>query len=520
MKFEALTESVPTLHMLKRIASAHVVDYGRLAADDLKANILRTQKQYTHPDAVQAALEQALWFDSDLNRRVLSELILIDSLINVSGHLMSVEELEDSVTQTEQTILNESNERDLKSLAGGRDDTEHYTNLSLYNFVLDTAWQHRDTKSVDEANLLRRIRERLGITAREHRTIEARLGKYPKPHNELHTRSEVQETVRALESLGLLFEVRDENHEDFVAIADEIAGIIRTVLNIEIRRYGYQQLLESKYVRKKSFLQDTLQKFNISFSASGTLAQLQERVLDTISPSNLLGGASPKDGLNNDILHRWCLDLGLTVGGKKAERIARIIEHFDQLEARPEEEQGDSRACWYQYYTELAGRDIPALRAQHVIEKDNEIERYFESATNYLFETRLNHTPLRQAGTEHPDGLLSFRDTYIMWDNKSKETPVNLKDHLKQFDSYMNKADKPVPIFLVIGPCFTPESEHLAIRYTAENIGRSVALIEAEELRRWRNCGEVTVTNAIRNRFRLDSWRGPGGSTSQPSSRH
>lgn len=61
------------------------------------------------------------------------------------------------------------------------------------------------------------------------------------------------------------------------------------------------------------------------------------------------------------------------------------------------------------------------------------MERYFEEATSYLFETKLNHTPLRQAGTEHSDGLLSFRDNYIMWDNKSAETQVNLKDYIKQF---------------------------------------------------------------------------------------
>jgi len=70
-----------------------------------------------------------------------------------------------------------------------------------------------------------------------------------------------------------------------------------------------------------------------------------------------------------------------------------------------------------------------------------------------------------------------------MWDNKSKESPVNLSDHIAQFDRYMNRANKPVPAFLVIGPDFTSDSEFIAISYTAEQIGRNIALIRANDLK-------------------------------------
>ena len=70
-----------------------------------------------------------------------------------------------------------------------------------------------------------------------------------------------------------------------------------------------------------------------------------------------------------------------------------------------------------------------------------------------------------------------------MWDNKSKESPVNLKDHIGQFDGYMNKADKPVPIFLVIAPEFTIESEEVAMRYHAQHFDRNLSLITAHELK-------------------------------------
>jgi len=482
MTFEQAVASICTKHALKRVASAHVVDYSHLGEQELRANILRTKNQYTHPDSVKAALETALYLDSDLDHRLVSELVLVEVLVNEYGHLLPMAELEEKVLQREQDILNESNEKELKDLAGGREDSEQYRNLFLYNFVLQTAWSHRDTKSVDEANLLRKLRDKLVITAREHHVLEAKIGKYPKSHNELHTKGDVQDVVRELEQLGLVFTVRNEDGVDFVVVPEEIAGPIKDALKIEMRLPGYVELLQYKAVRSRAFLETALGKDGIPYSTRLTLKGLQERVAETIAPSILLGGHSPKDGLSNEDLYAWCSDLGLPVAGRKDDRIKRIIEHYDQLHVT-ETELGDPREQWYEYFIELAGRDLQKLRGQHVVEKDNEVDKCFEEATAYLFENKLNHTPLHQTGTEHCDGKVSFRDTYIMWDNKSSGMPVHLKDHIRQFDAYMEQSDKPVPVFLVIAPAFTAESAVLALEYTSQHIGRNIALVQADELK-------------------------------------
>ena len=145
----------------------------------------------------------------------------------------------------------------------------------------------------------------------------------------------------------------------------------------------------------------------------------------------------------------------------------------------------DERVRWYEFYEELAFRNHDALRSQQVIEKDLEIEAKFEEATRYLFAEKLNHTPLQQSGTSRPDGLLSLQSMYLMWDNKSKESPglVHLKDHLTQFDGYIAKAEKSVPVFLVIAPAFTDESETEAIRYHSQHFDRDIVLITASELK-------------------------------------
>jgi hypothetical protein len=47
----------------------------------------------------------------------------------------------------------------------------------------------------------------------------------------------------------------------------------------------------------------------------------------------------------------------------------------------------------------------------------------------------------------------------------------------------MNKADKKVPIFLIIAPGFTEESKGEAIRYHARHFDRNIVLITAGELK-------------------------------------
>ena len=70
----------------------------------------------------------------------------------------------------------------------------------------------------------------------------------------------------------------------------------------------------------------------------------------------------------------------------------------------------------------------------------------------------------------------------MFWDNKSKESPVNLKQHIRQFDTYIKEAEKPLACFLVIGPDFTPESSLLAMQYQVQN-QVTISLITAAELK-------------------------------------
>lgn len=334
------------------------------------------------------------------------------------------------------------------------------------------------------ANLLRKLRNRLNINDWDNWILQAKLGKYPKTNNEIHTRGEIGEARRFLQGLGLLFSIRDDKGSDFDLIPEELVCVIKDSLGIEMKEPNYSILIRHKALYKRSYLINILEKSKIPVNPGDNMDTMAGKIIKNVPPSVLIGGVTSRDGLNSEELYQWCSDIDQPVSGTKQERIDRIIEYYDSLrQTDPQPE--DERIAWYEMYEELALRDYSLLRAHQLISKDLEIESKFEEATAYIFQHKLKHTPLKQAGTNRPDGLLSFKDKYVMWDNKSKEEPglVSLKEHLKQFHDYMERSDKPVPIFFVIAPNFTEDSELSAVQYTSEHLDRNIVLITAGELK-------------------------------------
>jgi hypothetical protein len=375
-----------------------------------------------------------------------------------------------------QEIVNRANEAEL----GASGDKQE--RLDLFKFVLETAWDRNDDVSPDEQHLIEKLRERLKVTRGEYRIIEAQLGFFPKVRNEIHLLSEIKDCRVRLQSAGLLLCFRTADGIDFDVIPDEIAGTLRSVWGIQVRNHGYDALLQDKRVKSKPYLMTILEKAGVGYDKNVTVEQLRMLVKEHVRPAELLGGFSARDGLDASVLSEWCKDLGLVSSGQKTDLISRIVQHFDEIKQMSGlvGEHADQNELLLEYFTELAGRNLDELRKQGVIAKDIECERLFEQATSYIFEKYLGHKPLQLSGTEHPDGILSYKDRLIMWDNKSKETEVSLKEHIKQFDRYIKNSNKPVACFVVLGPSFTDESSKEARKYQIEH-DVPIALLQADE---------------------------------------
>lgn len=474
MKFDKVVENIGTVLELKRISSAYVIDYRNLTDDEIREALKKTAPQYYYEENLRKTLDEC-FLNPNRNLRVLTSLIVRKVLLQKDDFMCPKRETEDSIIAWEQSVVDRSNEDLFKKAS------EKCKNVDFFTFVLETAWQNNDEISPDEKNLIEKIRERLKITETEFRIIEAKLGKFPLAENKLHSRTDIDETRRHLQSAGILFALRDSDGTDYDIIPEEVATAIRRVEGVEIREYGFRELLKHKHVRSKQYLSATLGKSGIEVEAYTTVERLQEDIIDHVSPTVVLGGLTPRDGLPAEILSKWCGELNLNVTGTKNELIARVIEFYDQLLQRRETEE-DPREAPYLFFEDFATRNASALRAQQLIEKDIEIERKFEDATKFLFEKKLFHKPLTFVGQSHADGAVSFKDSILFWDNKSKESPVNLKEHLKQFDGYIKASEKHVAGFLVIGPSFTEESSVSAMQYQVEN-GTTLTLITAAELK-------------------------------------
>ena len=479
MKYRNCIENSPNVNELKRAASAHVEDYRRLDFQELKNCLLKTEGQYISYENIEKCLNKLKLHDNPVVR-IIVPIYLKEYLLDEDDYMSSCKATEEAILRYEQSTIDESNNFDYKGMS---------KDFALLKFLLDKAWERGDDISVDEKNLIDEVRNYLNISVREQNMLEAKASRYPTKGNLLHTRSEIDSVRKTLQSAGLLFYVKNTDNVPCDVIPDEIATCLRKYYGIEIKTYGYKQLLNYvTKITKKQYLIDIVNKYNenpdtalVDLPNNPTVPLLQEIILKTIKPSNLVGGFSLRDGLDVVVLQKWCVDLGLNVSGSKNSLITRILDYYDQLREISVSTE-DERERYFNVYHELACRDYSALREKSIITKDLECEHYFEKATNYLFEVLLKNKPLLLVGNEHADGKLSYNDKYILWDNKSKESDVNLKDHIYQFDGYIRNADKPVAVFMVIAPSFTENSVKECVKYSLIN-DTQILLITADELK-------------------------------------
>ena len=479
MKYQNCVSNSTNVNELKRIASAYVEDCRRLDFQELKISLLKTEGQYISLDNVAKMLDSLKLHENPVVR-IIVPIFLKGCLLDQDDFMSPCKATEESVLNYEQSIIDESNNFDYKGMS---------KDFALLKFLLDKAWERGDDISVDEKNLIDEVRKYLNISPREQNVLEAKAGRYPTKGNLLHTRSDIDSVRKVLQSAGLIFYIKNSDGVPCDIVPEEIAICLRKYYDIEIKTYGYRQLLNHvTKITKKQYLIDIVNKYNespqtavIDLPNNPTIPLLQEIILRTIKPSNLIGGFTPKDGLDVSVLYKWCGDLGLNVSGTKAVLIGRILNYYDTLR-EIEISTEDEREGYYNVYEELASRNYVSLREKGVISKDLECEHYFEKATNYLFEIMLKNKPLLLVGTEHADGKLSYNDKYILWDNKSKETDVNLKDHIAQFDGYIRNSDKPVAVFMVIAPSFTENSVKECVKYSLVN-DTQILLITAKELK-------------------------------------
>jgi len=443
--------------VMTRVASCHLPSTRGLSEERLREELLRAAPHIADKNRVKKVLTA---LDPVRHRRELKGMIVFDVLLEQERYALPAKELAGKVHEYEKQVIKEA--RTCKFLDPKEMDKARLFAYETYYLVLDAAWRHEDRISVDEANLLAELRRRLGITLRDHRLLEAKMGRFPKRKGALHTIEEIEDTRRQLQKDGILWTFRDEDGTDIDAIPAEIMEVIRSEMKqVDLQRVNFKRLLQNKAWSNDDFRR-VLRAHGLD--AGGNKADMVSRILDSrLTPTQLLGSASVSK------LQAVCRAVGLVSYGTKSDIVARLIEFYDNLTFEPIVER-DERAQWYAAYELLAARKYSELKAQGLIEKQEQVDAAFEKATDFLFEKRLHLNPVKNLPLRAPDGKLCLpQRQVVLWDCKSDERAVNLQDHLdSQFDRYMRaeaSQGNHVLYFLVIGPRFTANSLRVARKY-------------------------------------------------------
>src|SRR5690625_4442967 len=384
------------------------------------------------------------------------------------GYLLSEADLYKEVEDMEKAILKQS------------EDDEYINRFipleakRIYSAVLDVAWNKDESLSEDEINILTVLRNELDLSKREHYLLESRLGRFPQKGNKLHTHQQISRSLINLQARGLILRFRDDT--SYYIIPKDIARILRYEMGGELRNEVYQTLLNDLNV---SQLREILQQ--LDFNVSGIKETLVVRIIEhNILPAIALKVFNSKE--LSDILRKL---EGVKISGTKREKVQNIIDYYEMLSTTISTDTTDKRARLYDFYEELNYRDYKTQTNNKIINKDVQVDNFFEDATRYIFERKLGLELVEMAGTRHADGKIHFNNQdVLLWDNKSTEEPYTFPEkHFKQFLRYIRSEEMRVTLFLIIVHEYTKEAVAQAQKLKAfSEQDTDVALIKASDL--------------------------------------
>jgi len=407
----------------------------------LREQILENAEEISDHDRIRRALK-----DCSLSRtdRILSSEIL-RALLETPNGTATENDLIQQVRHYENEIIERSKADDALAYTDDR-------SLDIYGTVLKTALED-DIVSDEEFALLERLRKKLKLSRLEHKILESKMGKFPKPGNELHSISEIRDCLKRLQHEGIVFYCNKTEDDSLYVLPEENAPGVKDYLGFEMSRNAQELLYESlTYDQLYQLLRQQ------GLPVAGSKSDKAERLI--------VAGCRPSEalqGLQSSELAELCAKLqGVKKSGTKQQRVKRILAYFDSLTLKEPEQSDDPRAICYQYLEEFAARDNKNLYERGLISHDRDMEKGFEEGTSYLFEEKLRCKLMEFKGSDHADGGVEMRNgDLLLWDNKGKESKyVFPKSHVRQFKRYIRESPKRVSVFLVI----VPEVDDTALR--------------------------------------------------------
>lgn len=465
MRIEEAVECMSKIY-LHRVLDSYIKDTVKPAEETSRERIVADREILFDPKNI---AERMRFTGVSFDAKALA-FFLLEALLAAESYQLDEQAIIGQVIEYEKKIIEEASNPDVFKYKDS-------TSIRTYETVLDVALEDAII-SDDEKKLLGRLRTHLGLSLRDHLLIQARLKKFPKAGNEIHTEKEVKNGLLDLQRRGVVFYCNKCVGGTVYLMPEEIVPGIKKVVDMELSADAYKLMLEKLSVDALRQILDA-NKLPTSGNKNEKIQRIQQ--VD-IQPTNAL------NVLSTDELYELCKKLpGVNVSGSKAKRVENIINHFDKLRIVQCGDSSDKREKYYEYYVELATRDRENLLTNKVINKDRDMDSAFEEATRYLFEKKLGLVLEPMSGSEHPDGIVKFpkSNELFMWDNKSKETKYEFPNgHFDQFRRYILDSTPRVNCFMVIAPEISEKAEGNAYRLkTKSRSDTDISLINADDLK-------------------------------------
>lgn len=449
---------------LGRIVDSFLKDVHMETEEEMRDVILKNIDEFQNKERVKKHLDFSI---ESRDVTLLNEMILM-SLMEKDGYVLKETELYNEVEDMERDILMQSSDDEYMDKAIPKDTRK------IYSAVLFEAWKKDDSLNAHEINILNVLRNELGLSKRDHYLLESRINRFPQKDNKLHSHQQISRSLINLQTRGLILRFRSDT--SYYIIPKDIARILRYEMGGELRSAVFETLLNDLSVNQ---LRGILAHLNIH--VSGVKEEVIARIIENnILPSTALEVFSSIE--LSDILRNL---EGTKISGVKNEKIKSIIDYYEMLSSPTSSDPTDERARLYDFYDELAARDYKALRVNKIIEKDVQVDNYFEDATRYIFERKLGVVLMEMKGSRHADGKAQFKSTdVLLWDNKSTEKPYSFPEsHFKQFLRYIRTEEQRVTLFLIIVHDYTSEAVSQAQKLKAfSGEDTDIALIKATDL--------------------------------------
>jgi len=229
---------------------------------------------------------------------------ILEILLDAPDYRIKVDDLKSAVKKRIADYVQASGTIDFRDTA---------KNYRLYAKMLSAAWDHEGDIDDSEANLLRVLRQELGITRKEHQLIMA----HPDVDRLHFNAAEYDEALEFLTQEGIVL-VCCGRPDSFYVLSNETAQSLLELWDFEMKRCQYDRLIERL---SKPQLVRALKSAGLR--TSGSNAELGTRLAEhEIPPTRVLSE------LPGTELVTLLAKLGAQKSGNKEDRILRVIDYF------------------------------------------------------------------------------------------------------------------------------------------------------------------------------------------------